>query len=241
MLVEVEPAVRAARASGGADDQTQHAVAPAADPVLVGFGQQVVHGVHALRVDFAQWCLGKIITGVEKRQRLRAGRMFRRPIEVLFQIALQCWPPAGEARVKEEILHVDRDELLRAAQLITVGAASYLTVMLFALPSPADILRPAGQVEQARIIAEGEAPFGLPAALFRQANLALTAQMPGALVDQAPFAALPEAGAIVDMRQLVQHGGQQLLAHCAVGATGFFAGCAAIGEAGQQPAIEFKR
>ncbi|MNH02677.1 hypothetical protein D3C79_619220 [compost metagenome] len=133
--------------------------------------------------------------------------MFRRPIEVLFQIALQCWPPAGKARVKEEILHVDRDELLRAAQFITVGAARHLVVMLLALPSPADVLRPACQVEQARVITEGKAPLGLAAALFGQAYLTLAAHVSGALIDQAPFSALPEARAIINVSQLVQYCG----------------------------------
>ena len=39
MLIQIEPAIRAARATRCTDHQTQHAVTPAADPVLIGFGQ----------------------------------------------------------------------------------------------------------------------------------------------------------------------------------------------------------
>ncbi|MNE13027.1 hypothetical protein D3C80_1058530 [compost metagenome] len=207
MLVEVEPTVRPARAPGGADDQAQHAVAPAADQVLVGFSEQVVHGIYALWIDLAQGRFGEVVTRVQKGQRLRAGRVLRSPIEMCLQVVLQCGSTAGEARVKEEVLHVDRDELLRAAQFITVGAARHLVVMLLALPSPADVLRPACQVEQARVITEGKAPLGLTAALFGQAYLTLAAHVSGALIDQAPFSALPEARAIINVSQLVQYCG----------------------------------
>ncbi|MNJ74289.1 hypothetical protein D3C77_712000 [compost metagenome] len=59
--------------------------------------------------------------------------------------------------------------------------------MLLTLASPAYVLWPAGQVEQTWIIAKGETPFSLTAALFGQANLALAAQVSGTLIDQAPL------------------------------------------------------
>ncbi|MNG40763.1 hypothetical protein D3C84_1295190 [compost metagenome] len=41
-------------------------MAPAADPVLIRLGQQIVDGVHPLRIDLAQRRFGKVITGVEE-------------------------------------------------------------------------------------------------------------------------------------------------------------------------------
>ncbi|MNF13350.1 hypothetical protein D3C80_2151590 [compost metagenome] len=64
--------------------------------------------------------------------------------------------------------------------------------------------------------------------------------MPGTLVDQAPIGALPEACAIIDMGQLVQYGGEQLLANRTVWAARLVGGSAAVGETGQQPLIKLQ-
>ena len=85
-------------------------------------------------------------------------------------VAVQRGTAAGVARVEEEVLHVDRDELLGAARLVDVRAAGDLPVVLFALATAADVLRPAGEVEQARIVAEGKAATGLAAALVGNAD-----------------------------------------------------------------------
>ncbi|MNM60447.1 hypothetical protein D3C81_717260 [compost metagenome] len=215
-------------------------MAPAADPVLVGFGQQVIHGIDPLGVDLAQRRFGKVIAGVEERQCARAWRMLGRPVEMLLQVSLQGRAAAGKAWVEQEVLHVDRDEFLGAAQLIAVGAACHLAVVLFALATTADILRPASQVEQARVVTEGETAFGLATALFGQADFALAVLLSGALGDQPTLRTLPQAGAVIDVGQLMQDGGQQLLAYGAVGAAGLLRGGAAIGKARQQAAIELQ-
>ncbi|MNJ37245.1 hypothetical protein D3C77_320560 [compost metagenome] len=113
--------------------------------------------------------------------------------------------------------------------------------MLLALPSPAYILLPAGQVKQARIITESEASVGLSAALFGQAYLALAAHMASTLGDQAPVSALPEPCTVIDVGQFVQDGGQQLFANSAMGASGLLAGSAAVSEARQQLLVQFER
>jgi hypothetical protein len=45
-----------------------------------------------------------------------------------------------------------------------------LSVVLFALATTAYVLRPAGEVQQARVIAERKASVGLAAALIGNAN-----------------------------------------------------------------------
>ena len=62
--------------------------------------------------------------------------------------------------------------------------------------------------------------------------------MPGAALDQAALCGGPEAGAVVDVRQFVQHGREHFPAHGAVGAVGLLGRCRAIGQRGQQIAIE---
>ncbi|MNJ54316.1 hypothetical protein D3C77_497510 [compost metagenome] len=167
--------------------------------------------------------------------------MIRGPVEVCVEIGVQRWASAGETRVEEEVLHVDRDEFLRAAQFIVVRAACDLAVVLLPLPSPAYILRPAGQVEQAWVVAERKASLSLAATFLGQADFALAAHVPRALNDQLPFAALPQPRTVIDVRQLVEHCGEQFLAHSAMRASGFASSCAAVGEARQKLAIELKR
>ncbi|MNY14873.1 hypothetical protein D3C86_1480620 [compost metagenome] len=53
MLIQIQPAIRPAWTARCADYQAQHAVAPAADPVLIGLGQQIVNGVDPFRINVA--------------------------------------------------------------------------------------------------------------------------------------------------------------------------------------------
>ena len=113
----------------------------------------------------------KVAAGIQVGK-LRTARRFsaRCPAEVCLPVGIQLRAPAGVAGVEEEVFEIDRNKLARVAQLVAVRAACHLTVVLLALATAADVLRPAGQVEQARVIAEREASRGLPAALSRQAD-----------------------------------------------------------------------
>ncbi|MNM85929.1 hypothetical protein D3C81_980700 [compost metagenome] len=202
-LVEVQAAVRPAWAARLADHQAQHAVAPAADQVLVGFGQQVVHLIDPLGVDFAQRLAGEVAAGIDERQALGAAVLLRCPAEVFAQVLVQRRTAAAVARVEEEVLHVDRDVLLGAAQFIAVGAAHELAVVLLALAASAHVLLPAGQVEQARVVAEGEAALGLATACFGQADLAQRTLLALATGDQRVLGAGPQPGTVVDMGEFV--------------------------------------
>ena len=97
-------------------------------------------------------------------------------------------------------------------------------VVLLAFAATPHVLLPAGQIEQARVVAEGKPALGLPAALVGQANLAGVVVLSGATPDQAALGGRPEAGAIVDVGQFVQHGGEHFPAHGAVGAVGLQGG-----------------
>ncbi|MNF74959.1 hypothetical protein D3C84_570070 [compost metagenome] len=171
MLVQVQSAIRSAWPARCANDQAQHAVTPVAEQVLVSFGQQVVDGVNPFRIDLAQWCFGEITAGIEEGDGFAASVFGRGcPAEMFFVVAVQRGTTAGVARIEQEVLHIDRDELLGAARLVDVRAARDLPVVLFALATTADVLRPAGEVEQARIIAKGIAAAGLAAALVGDAD-----------------------------------------------------------------------
>jgi hypothetical protein len=76
-------------------------MAPTAYPVLVGFGQKVIDGVYAFRIDLAQWRLGKVVAGIEKGERGGASVFGGgRPAELLTVIAIQRGPATGVARVQ---------------------------------------------------------------------------------------------------------------------------------------------
>ena len=111
---------------------------------------------------------------------------------------------------------------------------------MFTQAALADPLRPAGQVEQARVIAEGEAAVGLPAAVVRQADLPEIAGALTAMALQQVLIRRPQARAIVQMRHFMNDGGEQLAAYRAVGSIGLFLGSAAVGERRQQAAVEFQ-
>ncbi|MNP61537.1 hypothetical protein D3C76_1567340 [compost metagenome] len=103
---------------------------------------------------------------------------------MLLVIAVQCGTAAGVARVEEEVLHVDRDELLGAARFIEIRAAGDLAVVLFPLTAPADVLWPAGEVQQPRIIAESEAAVVLTPAFIGKADQPGAAVTSSATLDQ---------------------------------------------------------
>ncbi|MNF65833.1 hypothetical protein D3C84_476090 [compost metagenome] len=163
-----------------------------------------------------------------------------RPAKAFFVIAIQCGTTAGVARVEEEVLHVDRDELLRTACLVDVRAAGDLPVVLFALATTADVLLPPGEVKQARIVAEGKTSIGLAPAFVRNANQARTVTALGAALNQFALGIRPQARTIINMSQLMQDGGQHFPAHGAVGAISLFSRGAAVREAGQQVAIQIE-
>ncbi len=240
MLVQIQAAIRPAWAPRLADHQTQHAVAPTADPILVGFGQEVVDRIHSLRVDLAQGLQAKIAAGIEERVRHRAFIFSRRrPAEAFLVVGVQGGTAAGIIRIEQEVLHVYRNEFTRVADLVDVRAAHPLMVALFALAPATDVLRPAREVEQARIVTEGKAAFGLTSATIRQTDLAHAADLALAAEDQRAFVRRPQGGAVVDVSEFVQHRRQHFPAHGTVGAIGFLRGRRAIGQASQQVAIEF--
>jgi hypothetical protein len=73
-------------------------VTPAADPVLVGFSQQIVDGVDPFRIDLAQWSFGEIVAGIEEGEGFAAGVFSGgRPAEMFFVIAVQRRTATGVA------------------------------------------------------------------------------------------------------------------------------------------------
>ena len=66
MLIQIQSTIRPTRPTWCADHQSQHAVAPAADPVLVGFSQQIINSVNPFRIDLTQGLLGEIVTRIEE-------------------------------------------------------------------------------------------------------------------------------------------------------------------------------
>ena len=198
MFLQVESAVRPAWAARGTDHQAQHAMAPAAGPFLIGLSQQVVDGVDPLGIDGTQWLFGEIVAGIEEGKTLRAFVSGgRRPAEMLLVVAIQCRAAAGVSRVEEEILHVDCDKLLGAADFVQVRAAHHLMIVLLALAPAPHVLLPAGQIKQTRVIAEGEAASGLPAALVGQANQPRVAVLAGAAAYQRALVRGPETGTVL--------------------------------------------
>ena len=188
-----------------------------------------------------QWLLGEVVAGVQKRKGLGAGIRGRwRPAEVILVVAIQRRAAARVARVEQEVLHVDRDELLGAGNFVQVGAAGNLSVVLLALAATADVLRPAGEVEQSRVITQRETAPVLATALIGNADQPGTVEAPGAALDQRAFGVWPEACAVINVGDFVQHRGEQFLAHSAVGAMGLLFGRAAVGETGEQFAVQIE-
>ena len=154
------------------------------------------------------------------------------------QILLQRGSAAGVARVEEEILQIYRDEFAGVVQFVGVRAAIHLAVDGFPRAAPADRLRPAGQVEQARIVGECETPFALAATVVGQPDRPETGGQAATAALLAPLGGGPQAGAIVQMGEFVQHGGQQLAAQRAVRPASVFAGGRAVEQRRQQAAVE---
>ena len=238
-MVQIQAAVRPARAAWRADHQAQHAVAPAADPGVVSFGKQIVDLVDALGVELDQRGAREVMPGVEDRQGAFAGiDPGGLPAEMLAEIAMQQRATAGVAWVEEKVLQIHRHEFQRVAQLVGIGAACLLGIVLLACAALANALWPAGQIEQARVVAEGEAALGLPAAAVRQADQAETA---GALSTERLLSMdfrRPELGAVIEMSHFVNERRQHFLTHRAVRPLGALSGCAAIGECWQQAPVE---
>ena len=220
VVVEIQAAVRATRPARCADHQAQHAVAPAAHPGIVGFSEQVVDFIHALRIKPPQWLQGEVAPGIEVGIVVAAILARRRPVEVLTEIARQRRAAAGIAGVEQKVFEVDRDELQRVGQLVAVRAACDLAVVQIARASLADPLLPASQIEQARVVAEGEAALGLATTILWQPNRAHGADALSALADVAALGRRPEAGAVVKVGQFMQQGCQQFLALGAVRSPG---------------------
>ena len=194
VLIQVQSTIRPARSAWCTDHQPQHAMAPAAHPVLVGLRQQIVDGVDPLRIDLPQGCFGEVVTGIQEGEGFAASTLgIGGPAEVLFVVAVQRRAATGIARVKEEILHVDRDELLGAAGLVNVRTAGDLAVVLFAFATTADVLLPSGEVEQAWVIAEGKTAIGLTAAFVRDTDQPRAVLVPGAALNQLAFRLRPQA------------------------------------------------
>ena len=110
-------------------------------------------------------------------------------------------------------------------------------IVVLARTTPADLLWPAGQVEQQRIIAQGEAPRRLAAAMLGQTNRAQTLLALTALALQLPLGLRPELGAVIQVSELVQHRRQQFAAFAAMGPGRLAGDAAAIAEGGQQRGI----
>ncbi|MNF62628.1 hypothetical protein D3C84_443120 [compost metagenome] len=239
VLVEVEAAVRSAWAARGADHQAQHAVAPAADPVLVGLGKQVIHFIDPLGVELAQGLLAEVAAGVQVGVAAGAlGAIRRGPAEVFAVVAVERRAAAGIGRIEEEVLHVHRDELARILQFVDVRAARHLVVFRFALAAFADVLGPAGEIQQARVVAEGEAAPGLAPAVAGESDQAIAPGLGAAAELLRSVGSGPEPGAVVEVGQFVDHGGDHLAAHRAMDAMGLLPGRAAVGEGGQQAPVE---
>lgn len=124
--------------------------------------------------------------------------------------------------------------------LVNVGAAHDLAILLLALAAFAHTLRPAGQVEQAGVVAEGELPVDLSATTFRQADQAGIGGLARAAGDQLALVVRPQARTVIDMSDFVQHRRQQFLADRAVGSMSQGSGRAAVGEAVEELAVEFQ-
>src|SRR5690606_8837022 len=103
----------------------------------------------------------------------------------------------GVAGVKQEIFEIHRDELQRAGQLVRIWTACDLGIVRLAFTAGANPLRPAGEVQQARIIAQGKAAVDLAAAWLGQADQTEAARALAAESHCPGIGRRPEARAIV--------------------------------------------
>ena len=215
--MQIQPAIRPQWPSRRTDHQPQHAVTPATGQLVVGLGQQVIHLIDPLRIDATQRLAGKIAPGIQVGQPLCTRLLVAgRPGEMRTQITRQQRPSTGVAGIEKEVLHIHREKLARITQLVAVRTARDLMIVLFTRATLANLLRPAGQIEQLRVITQGKAPRRLPTTIIRQANGAQALLALTALALQLAFGLRPELGAVIQVGELVQHGRQQFAAYTAV-------------------------
>ena len=155
-------------------------------------------------------------------------------------IAIQRRAAARVGRVEEKILHIDRNKFFRVRDFVQVRTAHNLVVVLLAFATAADVLLPASQIKQARVITQGEASFGLTTAFIGQADQASTAALSGATLDQRPLCGRPEAGAVVKVGQFMQHGSEQFTTYSAVWAICLLGSGRSVCQPGQQLAVEIQ-
>src|SRR5690554_2577200 len=124
--------------------------------------------------------------------------MIRRPGEMRLQIVSHCRTPAGVLWIQQEVLHVHRDKFLWIMEFVTVGATQLLMISCLALAARAHPLRPAGQIQQARVVAEGKAPLGLSAAFSGHADVALNLLARITVALQLPLIIRSKAATVVD-------------------------------------------
>ena len=120
------------------------------------------------------------------------------------EVGVQRRATAGVVRVEQKVLGVDRDKLGRAVQLVAIRRAQHLTIGRFALTTRTHTLRPASQIQQARIITQAKPPLTLPATPRRQPYRALRLQASAAVPAQPRW----RAETVVQMYHLVQQRAQ---------------------------------
>ncbi len=74
VILQIQPAIRPRRAARAADDQAQHAVAPAAHRLRTALGEQVIHGEDAGRIQLQQRRRALLRLGLQQRNRALALR-----------------------------------------------------------------------------------------------------------------------------------------------------------------------
>ena len=205
MLVQIKQAIWPARATRRTHHQAQHAVPPAARPVIVGLGQQIMHGIDTLRVKPANHGLIRPGRGIQIGVFVLTGGSRRRPAtEVRAEVGVQRRATTGVVRIEQKVLGVDRDKLGRAVQLVAIRRAQHLIIDRFTLTTRPHPLWPARQIQQARIITQTETSLTLPAAPGRQPYRSLRLQASAAVPAQPGL----RAETVVQMYHLVQQRAQ---------------------------------
>lgn len=124
-------------------------MAPAAHRLLVALGKQIVHRVHACRIQRQQRHRTGIVVGLQIRQRGLAWHSTLRWTDTLRKPGRQRGTSAGIVGIQYVMLKIDRDKLGRAAALVFVRAA--VAELIFAAPHPPRPHLPTGKIAQARI------------------------------------------------------------------------------------------
>ncbi|MNV38722.1 hypothetical protein D3C71_1302840 [compost metagenome] len=149
MMLQIHPAGRPGRTSRRADDQAQHAVAPAAHQLLIAFGEQEIDFVDARRIEFEQIGQPVLFAGLHEGQARATGDLglHRCLPQLLDEPRMQGRPPAAVVAVQQIVLKIDREKLRRAVQLVAVRATQRELVAATAGPQRA--LLPTGEIEEA--------------------------------------------------------------------------------------------